>query len=82
MEDNDKATVGEKNVEFVLKFLELENIPVNACSVGGDYARKIFYFVSTREVFLEKIKKSEYTSSKKQTIKKPKTSISIFKKNR
>jgi chemotaxis protein CheD len=48
-------TVGEQNVEFVLRFLEIEKIPVTACSVGGDYARKIIYEQHTHDVLLQKL---------------------------
>lgn len=50
-----KKTVGEMNVEFVLRFLEIEKIPVTACSVGGDYARKIIYEQHSHDVLLQKL---------------------------
>lgn len=50
-----KCSVGEQNVEFVLRFLEIERIPVTACSVGGDYARKIIYVQHSREVLLQRL---------------------------
>jgi len=50
-----EKTVGEQNVEFVLNFLKMEKIPVVACSVGGDYARKIIYFQRTHEVLLQRL---------------------------
>jgi chemotaxis protein CheD len=48
-------TVGEQNVEFTMEFLRMEKIPVSACSVGGDYARKILFFTKTREVLLTRL---------------------------
>jgi chemotaxis protein CheD len=48
-------TVGEQNVEFSLEFLKMEKIPISACSVGGDYARKILFFTKTREVLLTRL---------------------------
>ncbi|MBP7902052.1 MAG: chemotaxis protein CheD [Spirochaetes bacterium] len=57
--DASEATVGEKNVEFALRFLEAEKIPVTACSVGGDYARKIIFFIKTKEILMAKISKTK-----------------------
>lgn len=48
-------TVGEQNVAFVLEFLKMEKIPISACSVGGDYARKILFFTKTKEVLLTRL---------------------------
>ena len=48
-------SVGLQNVEFVLKFLDLEKIPVTACSVGGEYARKIIFFQHSREVLMQRL---------------------------
>ena len=45
-----EKTVGEQNIDFAVKFLEMENIPVVSCSVGGDYARKIYFFTKNQEV--------------------------------
>ena len=56
--DAAEATVGEKNVEFALRFLEAEKIPVTACSVGGDYARKVIFFIKTKEILMAKISKT------------------------
>ena len=50
-----RRTVGEQNVEFVLRFLEIERIPVTACSVGGDCARKIIYVQHSRDVLLQRL---------------------------
>jgi chemotaxis protein CheD len=52
-----ERTVGEQNIDFIMKFLEIEKIPVVACSVGGDYARKILFFTKTHEVLLNKLGK-------------------------
>jgi chemotaxis protein CheD len=50
-----ERTVGEQNIEFIMKFLEIEKIPIAACSVGGDYARKILFFTESHEVLLSKL---------------------------
>ena len=49
---NNHKTVGEQNIEFVFEFLKLENIPITACDVGGDFARKILFHTKTKEVFM------------------------------
>ncbi|MGL4369471.1 MAG: chemotaxis protein CheD, partial [Spirochaetota bacterium] len=51
----DGKTVGEQNIEFTMKFLQMEKIPIVACSVGGNYARKIIYFQHSHEVHLRKL---------------------------
>ena len=56
--DRTDDTVGEKNIDFVFKFLEAEKIPVTACSVGGDYARKVIFFYKTKEVLMSRISKT------------------------
>lgn len=43
-------SVGEQNVDFILKFLEVEKIPLAACSTGGDFARKILFFAESADV--------------------------------
>jgi chemotaxis protein CheD len=43
-------TVGEQNIDFAVRFLEMEKIPVVSCSIGGDYARKILFFTKNQEV--------------------------------
>jgi len=56
---NVKKTVGENNVAFINSFLEKENIPIISSHIGGDYARKIFFFVESKKVLLKKIDKSK-----------------------
>jgi chemotaxis protein CheD len=53
-----ESSVGEQNVDFVMKFLKIENIPVTSCSIGGDYARKILFFTRTHEVYQFRLKKT------------------------
>lgn len=65
---NVKKTVGENNVAFINSFLEKENIPIISSHIGGDYARKIFFFVESKKVLLKKIDKSKAF----QTIKEEK----------
>jgi len=48
--------IGERNSEFVLDYLKLENIPVLARDLLGPYPRKVYFFPGTGEVKVRKIK--------------------------
>lgn len=47
-----RKTVGDQNIEFAFEFLRTENIPITAYSVGGDFARKIYFHVRTKDVYM------------------------------
>jgi len=51
----DKINVGERNVEFVLEFLEREGLTVVSQDVGNDYPRKVLYFPDTGSVKMKKL---------------------------
>lgn len=50
------STVGERNVEFVLRYLHQENIQIAAQDVGSVYPRKVLYFPDTGAVKVRKLK--------------------------
>lgn len=50
------ANIGERNAEFVLKFLQMENIPILAQDLLDIYPRKVYYFPSTGLVRVKKLK--------------------------
>lgn len=50
------ANVGERNAEFVLKFLRTEKIPVVAQDLLDIYPRKVYYFPHTGLVRVKKLK--------------------------
>ena len=52
-------SVGELNIRFVTKFLEVEKIPIVACSLGGNYGRKVLFFTSSKEVLLMRLNRYE-----------------------
>ena len=54
-----RKPVGEQNISFAFKFLEVEKIPIESHSVGGDIGRKIMFFIRSQCVLLKKIEKSE-----------------------
>lgn len=51
------ANIGEKNAEFVLKFLNTEKIPVVAQDLLDIYPRKVYFFPHTGLVRVKKLKK-------------------------
>jgi len=50
------ANVGEKNAEFVLKFLKTENIRIVAQDLLDIYPRKVYYFPNSGLVRVKKLK--------------------------
>ena len=73
------STVGERNAEFVVKFLATEKIPVLAKDLVDIYPRKVFHFAQTGKVRVKKLmtthndtifeREREYVSRIKQTDK-------------
>lgn len=49
-------SVGERNAEFVERFLREESIPLLASDVAGDFPRKVYFFPDTGEVKVKKIR--------------------------
>jgi chemotaxis protein CheD len=47
--------VAKTNIEFVRLYLQIEEIPIIASNVGGNYGRKIFLFSDTFVVYLKRI---------------------------
>ena len=47
--------VGGKNAEFVLRFLELENIPLMGHDLEGVWARKVTFFPLTARVLVKRL---------------------------
>ncbi|MDN5872989.1 MAG: chemoreceptor glutamine deamidase CheD [Sinobacteraceae bacterium] len=50
-----KANVGERNAEFVLGFLETENIRIVAQDLVDIYPRKVYYFPGTGKALVKKL---------------------------
>lgn len=48
--------VGQRNAEFVLDYLQLEDIPVVAQDLLGEFPRKVYFFPDTGQVLVKKIK--------------------------
>ncbi|WP_039916479.1 chemoreceptor glutamine deamidase CheD [Cellvibrio mixtus] len=48
--------VGQRNAEFVLDYLQIEQIPVTAKDLLGEFPRKVYFFPDTGQVLVKKIK--------------------------
>ncbi|MBT1065300.1 chemoreceptor glutamine deamidase CheD [Bowmanella sp. Y26] len=55
-------TVGERNCEFVLEYLQIEQIPVVASDLLDQYPRKVYFFPHTGKVMVRKIKSLHNTT--------------------
>ncbi|OGS98771.1 MAG: chemotaxis protein CheD [Gallionellales bacterium RIFCSPLOWO2_12_FULL_59_22] len=51
------ANIGEKNADFVLKFLNMEKIPVVAQDLLDIYPRKVYFFPQTGLVRVKKLRR-------------------------
>ncbi len=47
--------IGDNNVKFIKAFLSMEGIPIQSIDVGGNFARKVFFFPKTGRVLIKKI---------------------------
>lgn len=54
--------VGQRNAEFVLDYLQTEQIPVIAKDLLDDYPRKVYFFPDTGKVLVKKIKSLHNTT--------------------
>lgn len=50
--------VGQRNIDFVRKYIYEENFDVIAEDLGGEYARKVLYFPDTGAVKIRKIREA------------------------
>lgn len=53
--------IGERNADFVLRYLEMEHIPVTSQDLRGQLARRISYFPSTGKVLVRKLARHDDT---------------------
>jgi chemotaxis protein CheD len=49
------SDIGDKNISFVLKYLEDENIPLESSDLGSFYPRKILFEPSSGRAFVKTI---------------------------
>ncbi len=49
-----KGNIPESNITFAFEYLETENIPIATSDVGGNDARKIYFFPTTSRILLKR----------------------------
>lgn len=54
-----EKAIGLTNIETVINFLKIENIPILNYNFGGHDPRKIYFYTETGDVLLQRIKSSE-----------------------
>ena len=59
MKELTTSDVGQRNADFVLKFLATENIRVTAKDLVDVYPRKVFFFPKSGKVMVKKLKGSQ-----------------------
>jgi chemotaxis protein CheD len=79
-------SVGQRNAEFVVDYLQAENIPILASDLLDEFPRKVYFFPETGRVLVRKIKslhnttimdrESEYRMRIRQT--KPSGEVDLF----
>ncbi|ABC27372.1 Chemotaxis protein, stimulates methylation of MCP protein [Hahella chejuensis KCTC 2396] len=50
------SSVGDKNIEFVRRYLEVDGFKIASEDVGGDYPRKILYDPTNGKVMMKRLK--------------------------
>ncbi|OHD17312.1 MAG: hypothetical protein A2086_05325 [Spirochaetes bacterium GWD1_27_9] len=75
-----KASIGENNIQFILNFLEKENIPIISNHLGGEHARKILFFSDSKKVLLKQISKTEEVETLREEIEYNKSLVQETKK--
>lgn len=51
--------VGERNAEFVRRYLVVEDIPILAEDLGGSQPRQVYFFPASGEAFVKKLKSAD-----------------------
>ncbi len=54
-----KGSISENNVQFAMKYLEEERIPISSSDVGGYAGRRILFFTQDARVLLKRLTPSE-----------------------
>ncbi|WP_448568488.1 chemoreceptor glutamine deamidase CheD [Thalassotalea ganghwensis] len=49
------SDVGERNIDFVLKYLELENIAIESSDLGSVYPRKVLFEPTTGKAYVKRL---------------------------
>jgi chemotaxis protein CheD len=56
---NPQTDIGARNIEVAIKFLEEQQIPIVASSVGGELGRKVVFHTSASQVYVRIFDKPE-----------------------
>lgn len=82
---NMSSIVGERNAEFVRRYLQVENIPIVSEDLGGAQPRQIYFFPASGEAFVKRLQsadkqliKREIDFAKKIQKDEPQGSIFLF----
>ena len=51
------TAIGEKNIDFVIEFLQKEQLEIAAQDVGGALPRKVYYFPESGKAQVRKLKR-------------------------
>lgn len=52
---NQMSNVGQKNIDFALAYLKLENITVESCDIGDVYPRKVIFEPCSGRAFIKRL---------------------------
>ena len=65
--------IGERNIDFVQKYVYQENFEIKAEDVGDIYPRKVLYFPDTGAVKIRKLRETAYNTLLQRESKYSKT---------
>lgn len=77
--DNTLNNVAKSNITFIDSYLSMEEIPIVAQDVGGNYGRKLFFFPDTYDVYLKRIR---YQSTLDNAVKSEKRFLHWMREQR
>lgn len=61
------STIGMRNIEFALRYLRIESIPVIASDLGGSCARKILFYPGDGHIELTRIRRPSQALTQRET---------------
>ena len=80
--------VGARNVQWVLRYLITDGLPINACDVGDVLPRKLYYFTDSGRVLMKKIqqiknrtifeRESDYEHRLERDLKPQSNEVTLF----
>ncbi|MFO0976192.1 MAG: CheR family methyltransferase [Planctomycetaceae bacterium] len=73
--------IGERNARFAIEFLETENIPVRAQSIGGTRGRQVHFLTHTGQAFVRETKNTripDHDDSQVARVQIPQGTVELF----